>query len=101
MNNIQKQIDKSVNIINRFQFEIEITLHKLVDEQKVIQVLKEQPIIHFNKGKYVLVFGDASYNYEIADFLQEMTEEERNNHLIQIKIAKLKNEIEKLNSQIT
>lgn len=78
---------------------ISVPIHESVAEQAQ-KVLSTTPIIHHIDGKTVVVFGDSTYDFEIADFLINSTLEEREQLLIQAKIKKLTTELKELERKI-
>jgi len=77
--------------------------HNLANE--IASTLQEAPMIHRvvvdGISKTVVVFGDCTYNYDIAKFLSSTTEEERNNLFLLSKIKQKKQELENLEKQLT
>jgi hypothetical protein len=74
------------------------------DTEDVISLYKTAlataPLQTIHNDKVVVIFGDSTYNFELADFISSLSEEERKNLLVQSKIHALQREIELLEKQL-
>ena len=78
---------------------ISVPVHESIAE-KAQTILSTPPIIHDFQGKTIVVFGDYTYNFEVADFLANSTIEEREQLIIQAKIKRLTTELRELEQKL-